>query len=82
MMSERGGRNVDYRWRCRDCKKMFTVRTGTIFEETRLPLRVWVLCPSFMGLSLSNRQIALELLPRPKVFIRRSFLDYLLYGIK
>jgi hypothetical protein len=25
------------------------------------PLRVWVLCLSFMGLNLSNRQIALEL---------------------
>jgi hypothetical protein len=37
-----GGRNKDYRWRCRDCKRMFTVRTGTIMEESRLPLRVWV----------------------------------------
>lgn len=36
-----GGRNKDCRWRCRDCKRMFTVRTGTIFEESRLPLRVW-----------------------------------------
>ena len=30
----------DCRWRCRGCRKMFTVRTGTIFEESRLPLRV------------------------------------------
>lgn len=37
-----GGRNKDFRWRCRDCKRMFTVRTGTVFEETRLPLRIWV----------------------------------------
>src|SRR5260221_14752113 len=37
-----GARNKDYRWRCRGCKQMFTVRTGTIFEESRLPLRVWV----------------------------------------
>jgi transposase-like protein len=36
-----GARNKDYRWRCRGCKQMFTVRTGTIFEETRLPMRVW-----------------------------------------
>lgn len=37
-------RNQDYRWRCKDCprgKQMFTVRTGTAFEETRLPMRVW-----------------------------------------
>lgn len=37
-----GARNKDYRWRCRDCEKMFTVRTGTVFEETRLPLHKWV----------------------------------------
>ena len=35
-------RNKDYRWRCKSCKKMFTVRTKTVLEETRLPLRVWV----------------------------------------
>ena len=35
-------RNKDYRWRCRGCKQMFSVRTNTIFEESRLPLRVWV----------------------------------------
>jgi len=41
MRSEKGGRNKDFRWRCRACKRMFTVRTGTTLEETRLPLRVW-----------------------------------------
>jgi transposase-like protein len=35
-------RNKDYRWRCKGCKKMFTVRTGSVLEETRLPVRVWV----------------------------------------
>src|SRR5438552_2010156 len=42
MMGVNGERNKDYRWRCRDCKSMFTVRTATVFEESRLPLRVWV----------------------------------------
>lgn len=42
MTSTDGARNKDYRWRCRGCKTMFTVRTGTIFEETRLPMRIWV----------------------------------------
>jgi len=42
MKGRNGERNKDYRWRCRECKQLFTVRTGTIFEETRLPLRVWV----------------------------------------
>jgi transposase-like protein len=35
-------RNKDYRWRCKGCKKMFTVRTASVLEETRLPMRVWV----------------------------------------
>lgn len=35
-------RNRDYRWRCKGCKKMYTVRTDSVLEETRLPLRVWV----------------------------------------
>lgn len=42
MTSAGGGRNKDFRWRCRGCKQMFSVRTNTIFEESRLPLRVWV----------------------------------------
>lgn len=42
MIGRDGQRNKDYRWRCRDCKGMYTVRTKTVFEETRLPLRVWV----------------------------------------
>ena len=44
--SKTGARNKDYRWRCRGCKGMFTVRTGTTFEETRLPMRVQTLSSS------------------------------------
>lgn len=51
-----GERNKDYRWRCRDCEKMYTVRTNTIFEETRLPMRAWAFaywsaCSSKKGVS-------------------------------
>jgi ISXO2-like transposase domain/Transposase zinc-ribbon domain len=66
-----GARNKDFRWRCRDCvqinrerkkqkqpkpPEMFTVRTGTTFEESRLPLWVWVhafwsCCASKKGIS-------------------------------
>ena len=28
-------------WWCGDCKRQFSVRIGTIFEESRLPLRKW-----------------------------------------
>ncbi|NQU85556.1 MAG: IS1595 family transposase [Mariniphaga sp.] len=29
------------RWKCADCKKQYSVRIGTIFEESRLPLKKW-----------------------------------------
>ncbi len=35
--------------------------TGTVLAGHHQPLRVWVLCLYFMGLKLSNRQIAAEL---------------------
>lgn len=31
----------DNGYKCADCKKAFSVRKGTIFEESRLPLRKW-----------------------------------------
>jgi hypothetical protein len=51
-----GERERNYRWRCRGCKRMFTVRTDTVFEETRLPMRVWAYafwkaCASKKGIS-------------------------------
>jgi transposase-like protein len=36
-----GKRNSRFLWRCRDCKEQFTVRIGTVYEESRLPLRHW-----------------------------------------
>ena len=35
-------RNKDFRWRCKGCKQMYTVRTNSVLEETRLSVRVWV----------------------------------------
>ena len=29
--------------RCRDCKKYFSVRTGTVMAETNLPIKTWLL---------------------------------------
>jgi transposase-like protein len=36
-----GLRNKAFLWRCHECKKQFTVRIGTVFEESRIPLRHW-----------------------------------------
>ena len=49
------------KYRCKDCGKYFDDLTGTIFSGHHQPLTVWILCLYFMGLNLSNLQIAEEL---------------------
>jgi transposase-like protein len=49
------------RYCCQRCQRQFDDLTDTIFEGHHQPLRVWVLCLYFMGLNLSNQQIAAEL---------------------
>ncbi len=49
------------RYQCRPCKKHFDDLSKTPFEGHHQPLKVWLLCLYFMGLNLSNRQIAQEL---------------------
>jgi transposase-like protein len=49
------------RYRCQACASRFDDLTGTGLAGHHQPLRVWVLCLYFMGLNLSNRQIAAEL---------------------
>jgi transposase-like protein len=49
------------RYECQRCGRQFDDLSGTIFEGHHQALRVWVLCLYFMGLNLSNQQIAAEL---------------------
>jgi transposase-like protein len=48
------------RYECKTCSSRFDDLTGTILEGHHQPLKTWVLC-LFMGLNLSNQQIAAEL---------------------
>src|SRR5918911_5318102 len=49
------------RYECTDCHTRFDDLTDTIFAGHHQPLKVWILCLYFMGLNLSNEQIAHEL---------------------
>jgi transposase-like protein len=49
------------RYECKGCGKRFDDLTDTIFSGHHQPLKVWILCLYFMGLNLSNKQIAKEL---------------------
>ena len=46
---------------CGGCERDFDDLTNTIFAGHHQPLRVWLLCLYFLGLNLSNWQIAREL---------------------
>lgn len=46
-------------YKCRDCRKQFTVTTGTVFEKSKIPLSKWVqgftlMCASKKGISSSQ----------------------------
>jgi transposase-like protein len=67
MMKDNTGeqRQADFRWLCRDCKKsgtkpQFTVRTNTVFEDSKIPLCHW--CFAFWRASTSKKGVsALEI---------------------
>lgn len=51
-------------YRCKDCRKHFSVRTGTILEESRLPLQKWLMAIYMMTTarkSIPSTQMAKEL---------------------
>jgi transposase-like protein len=53
---------------CNSCNRYFSDLTNTVFSGHHQPLTVWIICLYFMGLNLSNQQIAKELdLPQSQV---------------
>jgi transposase-like protein len=52
-------------YKCSDCRQQFTVRIGTIFEESHLPLHIWLqamhlMCSSKKGISAHQMHRVLE----------------------
>jgi hypothetical protein len=56
MVGKDGQRNKRFLWRCRDCERQYTVRIGTVFEESRLPLRCW--CYGFWAACSSKKGVS------------------------
>ena len=56
MKDTNGNRNKRYLWRCHGCRKQFTVRIGTVFEDSRIPLRIW--CYAFWRACASKKGIS------------------------
>lgn len=60
MTGRDGNREKNYRWRCRGCGKLYSVRTGTVLEESRIPVRHW--CYAFWRACSSKKGVsALEI---------------------
>lgn len=53
---ETGERNARFLWRCKGCKKQFTVRVGTVMEDSAIPLRHWVF--AFWAASASKKGVS------------------------
>ena len=76
MKDRSGRRNKDYRWRCKGCERMFSIRKDTPLEETRLPLRVWVYCiwkaaSSKKGISALQISREMEITHKSALFVLR-----------
>ncbi len=54
--AQTGQRNKRHLWRCHDCKKQYTVRIGTVYEESRIELRHWAY--AFWRASTSKKGVA------------------------
>jgi len=51
-----GERNKRFLWRCRTCGKQYTVRVGTVFEDSAIPLRWW--CYAFWRACSSKKGVS------------------------
>src|SRR5437773_2322307 len=74
-----GERNGRYLWRCRACRKQFTVRVGTVFEDSRIPLRFW--CYAFWAACASKKGVSALQIKRQTGLSYKSAL-YLMHRIR
>lgn len=51
-----GERNKRFLWRCRGCGTQYTVRLGTVFEDSPIPLRMW--CYAFWKACSSKKGVS------------------------
>lgn len=56
IVGKSGQRGPRYLWRCYGCKTQFTVRIGTIFGESKIPLRHW--CYAFWAACASKKGVS------------------------
>lgn len=63
-------------YKCKDCRGQFTVRMGTVFEESHIPLHKWLqaihlMCASKKGISAHQMHRTLEITYKSAWFLCR-----------
>lgn len=61
-------------WKCKGCRKQFSVLTGTIFHGTRVPIRTWLMvvfemCASKNGVAAREIERKYDLTPKSAWFM-------------
>jgi transposase-like protein len=56
IIGKNGERGPRYLWRCGACKRQFTVRVGSIFGDSKIPLRHW--CYGFWAACASKKGVS------------------------
>jgi hypothetical protein len=56
MKSKTGERNARFLWKCGACKAQFTVKNGTIMEDSAIPHRIW--CLAFFRAASSKKGVS------------------------
>lgn len=56
MQDRQGGRSKRFLWRCKGCKQQYSVRVGTVLEDSRIPLRHW--CYAFWQACASKKGVS------------------------
>ena len=79
IQSRDGERSTRYLWRCRGCSRQYTVRIGTVMEESRIPLRHW--CYAFWAACASKKGVSALQIKRQTGVTYKSAL-YLMHRIR
>jgi transposase-like protein len=56
MKGKDGSRNGRFLWRCRGCKQQYTVKIGTVMEDSPIPVRHW--CYGFWAACASKKGVS------------------------
>jgi transposase-like protein len=79
MQAKDGSRNARFLWKCSGCKQQFTVRVGTIMEDSPIPIRHW--CYAFWAACAGKKGVSAMQVQRQTGLSYKSAL-YMMHRIR